>query len=218
MRYLHAILFFVAVPMIGTADSVIALWDFGPDEAGYSNEVTVNNTIGTPTLTGMEAGTSYVDAGYKGISFTDADGAFHTDGQALAWGSGVNDENQEWILELDLTGFSGINIRWDYRSSGTGPSSARLDYRLDGETWVSIDTLDLNNDANFHVYEKELASITAIDNHAAVEFRLSGFAGGEGSGTHRIDNLQIAAIPEPAVISLVLLFGSSLLVTRRILG
>ena len=163
----------------------------------------------------MSAGSSCDIDGQSGVAFADVDGTIYSAGQALAWGSGVNDGDQKWTLQLNLTGYTGINIRWDYRSTSTGPTGAVFDYRINSGSWTRIEEVSLHNDSSFHTYEKELASITAIDNQPSVEFRLSGFSGGSSQGTHRIDNLQIAAIPEPAVLSLVILFGIGSLVARR---
>ncbi len=199
------------------ADTLVAYWDFGPDSAGYTENVSVENAVGTPTLTGMSAGTGYDSDGQEGSSFVDAEGTSHAAGQALAWGSGVNDGDQEWILSIDLTGFQNLFIRWDYRSTGTGPTNAVLDYKVGVGSWDSVDSLTLSADSTYHAYEKDLSSITAINNQSSVQFRLSGFSGGSGSGTFRTDNLQLSAIPEPAAIGFVVLTGLGFLVVRRFL-
>lgn len=213
---LYNILLLITVPMIGTSDSVIALWDFGPDDNGYTEQVTINNTIGTPTLSGMAAGSGYDTNGQDGIPFVNADGAIHNAGQALTWGSGVNDGDQEWIMTLDLTGYQNVALRWDYRSTSTGPTNAVFDYRINSGNWTQIEEITLIGDSAFHAYDKDLTSITAINDQPSVEFRLSGFAGGSGSGTHRIDNLQVTAIPEPAVIGFVTLAALGGLIGKRL--
>jgi len=200
------------------SDTVVAYWDFGPDSSGYTENVAIDHANGTPSLTGMSDGTGYDSNGQPGVAFTDAAGTNHVAGQALAWGSGVNDGNQEWVLSIDLTGYHDLSIRWDFRSTVTyGPTNAVLEYKVGAGSWAAIETLSFPRDATYHAYEKDLSPITAINNQASVQFRLSGFSGGSGSGTYRTDNLQLSAIPEPAVMGFVGLVGLAFLATRRFL-
>lgn len=197
------------------ADVVVAYWDFGPDASGYTEAARIGNMNGAPTLTGMSAGTGYDADGQVGAAFVDVAGTNHNAGQALTWGSGVNDDNQEWILDIDLTGYQELQIRWDYRSTGTGPSGAELEYKVGAGSWESIESIVLSADSDYHTYERDLASISAIENQPSVQFKLSSFSGGSRSGTHRIDNLQLSAIPEPAVAAFIALTGLGALVVRR---
>ncbi|MEA2068775.1 MAG: hypothetical protein U9P12_06205 [Verrucomicrobiota bacterium] len=195
------------------ADTLVAYWAFGPDAAGYTENVSLENADGVPTLS--VSGTGYDADGQGGGSFVDAEGGSHAAGQALAWGSGVNDGDQEWVLSIDLTGYQDLLIRWDYRATGTGPTNAALDYKVGAGAWSSIETVSISNDSAYHAYEKDLSSIPSINNQSAVQFRLSGFSGGSGSGTFRTDNLQLSAIPEPAVVGFVGLSGLGLLIAKR---
>ena len=211
---------FFAALLIGTggvsADTLVAYWDFGPDPAGYTENVSVENAVGTPTLSGMSTGTGYDSNGQTGTSFVDAAGTSHAAGQALAWGSGVNDGNQEWILSVDLTGYQDLSIRWDQRSSTVyGPTGAVFEYKVGSGSWNLLENISLTQDAAFHDYEKDLSSITAINNQSDVKFRLSGFSGGSGNGTFRIDNLQLSTIPEPAAVGFVILTGLGFFVAHR---
>ena len=203
------------LPMAGVGDTIVAFWDFGPDSAGYTEQVTVHHTDGNPVLSGMSSGTGYDADGQGGVSFTDVEGIDHASGQALAWGSGVNDSDQEWILSLDLTGFHDIVIRWDYRSTGTGPDGALLDYKTGSNDWNLIDNVIFSNDSTYHEYSKDLSSITELNNQADVQLRLSAFSGGSGGGTYRLDNLQLTAIPEPAALGFITLAGIIVLILRR---
>lgn len=200
---------------IAEADTVVAYWDFGPDAAGYTETVSIENTIGTPTLTGPASGTGYVTGGSAGVSFTDAAGGAHAAGQALSWASGVNDGDQQWVLGIDLTGCQDVTIRWDYRTTSTGPSGASLEYKVGAGIWTLIETASFIRDSNYHEYVKDISSISAIENQAAVQFRLSNFTGGSSTGTYRQDNLQIAAIPEPAAPALLGFGGLAALIIRR---
>ena len=198
-------------------DVLVAYWNFGLDAAGYTEDVTSENAVGTPSLTGMSAGTGYDSNGQGGISFIDMEGSTHNSGQALAWGSGVDEGDQEWILDIDLTGYQNLTIRWDYRSTGTGPVSADLDYKVGAGSWISIESPTFSTDSAYHEYQRDLSAILGINNQSLVQFRLSNFSGGSGSGTHRIDNLQLTAIPEPAVLGFISLTGLGFIMVRRLM-
>ncbi|MEI7850543.1 MAG: PEP-CTERM sorting domain-containing protein [Kiritimatiellales bacterium] len=204
-----------AAAFIAGADVVVAYWDFGPDAAGYTETVSIENAIGTPSLTGIASGTGYVAGGSAGVSFTDAAGGNHAAGQALSWASGVNDGDQAWVLGINLTSYQDMTIRWDYRTTSTGPAGASLEYKVGAGLWTLIETASFTRDSSYHEYVKDLSATSAIENQASVQFRLSNFTGGSGTGTYRQDNLQIAAIPEPATLALLGFGGLTALVIRR---
>jgi hypothetical protein len=203
---------------ISQADTLVAYWDFGSDATNYTENVSTENAIGTPTLTGMSAGSGYDTNGQDGVSFVDSEGSSHPAGQALAWGSGVNDADQEWVLAIDLTGYQNLILRWDYRSTSTGPTNAVLEYKVGTGDWSLVEAPSFTRDSSYHAYQKDLSAISAINNQSAVQFRLSGFSGGSGSGTYRTDNLQLSTIPEPAVMGLIGLVSLAFLATHRFFG
>lgn len=215
MKKILIITMATAVAFIVSADVIVAYWDFGPDAAGYTETVSIENAIGTPTLTGTASGTGFVAGGSGGVSFTDAGGGGHAAGQALSWASGVNDGDQQWVLGVDLTGYQDMTIRWDYRATSTGPSGASLEYQVGAGVWTLVETASFIRDSNYHEYTKDISSISAIENQASVQFRLSNFTGGSSTGTYRQDNLQIAAIPEPATLVLLGFGGLTAMVIRR---
>jgi hypothetical protein len=134
----------------------------------------------------------------------------------LAWASGVDDGNQEWVLSIDLTGYQDLSIRWDYRSTSFGPNAAVLDYKVGNGSWTTLENLSFVRDAAYHSYTRGLSSVVTIEDQPSVQFRLSGFTGGSGRGTYRVDNLEITGIPEPAAIGLIGMVGVGLLFVRRI--
>jgi len=222
MKRIRVAVILISLAFWASADTMVAYWDFGSNIEGYTETVTLENAVGTPTLTGMSVGTSYDSDGQIGVSFLDAVGGSHSDGQALAWGSGVDDGNQEWILGIDLTAYQDLTLRWDYRSSlgaGTGPTRADLAYKVGEGAWTAIESsIALTADSEYHEYSKDLSSISAIDGQSMVQLRLSNFSGATStSGTYRTDNLQLSVVPEPAVMGLFGLGGMLVIIARHAL-
>jgi len=193
---------------------IVAYWNFGPDAAGYTETVSKENAAGTPQLT-VYRGEGYQVSGSAGTAFTDAGGAVHSAGQALSWASGVND-GQYWQVDLNTSGYRDLTIRWDSRATSTGPSGADLEYQS-GAGWQLIETVVFARDSSYNPYSAALTLFPALNNKEAVQLRLSNFTGGSGSGTFRMDNLQITAhaIPEPATMTLTGLAGLLALIIRR---
>ena len=114
----------------------------------------------------------------------------------------------------------GIKLR-----SSTGPTGFKLQYGTDGTTFTdNLNYTVLNNEAanggtwnsttfisNYH-FDVDLSSITALENQAAVYFRLTNTVTGTNiAGASRVDNFTITGIvPEPATG---LLMGVSILVS-----
>ena len=204
-----------ALACSATGDVVVAYWNFGMDAAGYTENVSVENTVGTPVLSVFK-GEGYQISGAAGTDFTDEGGMPVPPGQALAWASGVND-GQYWLVDIDLSGYRDLSIRWDYRSTSSGPSSADLEYKT-GDVWHPAGTVLFSRDSEFHEYSEDLSACFPMNNCSSVQIRLSNFGGGSGSGTIRMDNLLItgSVIPEPATAGLATLAGLVIFIIRKI--
>lgn len=195
------------------AEIIVAYWDFGSDSAHYTENALINNTGGTPEL--LVGGTGIQPSGQAGTGFTDAEGTVHAAGQALAWNY-LTEEDQSWIMHLDLTGYHDVAIRWDYRTTGTGPESATFAWRVGNGDWIDVQTLSFTRDSSWHAMGLDLSSISALNGEKEAAFRLSGFSGATGwSATFRTDNLQVTAIPEPATALMVVLGASTAFLARR---
>jgi len=196
----------------------MAIWDFGPNAAGYTtgpNAVNANLT-GTPTL--VLSGGTLDPSGKNGVAYTDVAGVSHIDGQAGGWNEiKVSGDNARWIVTIDTVGWTDLSVRFDYKAWSSKTNSFDLDYRLnDTDTWTNI----LNNtpivgDSTFHSFAYSLADTKAINNKPVVEFRFNDFDN-HGSGKLAFDNLELTGtqVPEPATIGLLGL-GITAIVRRR---
>jgi hypothetical protein len=114
-------------------------------------------------------------------------------------------------------GYAGVTLDWDQTSSNTGPGQFVLQYSTDGTTFTTsgapYTVLPNVNPpgawnattyySNYH-FTVPLTTVTALDNKAAVYFRLTDnstvSANGTtvvAGGTDRVDNFQIAATADP---------------------
>jgi len=217
-RSISAVLFISLIIITSAnASQQMAIWDFGPNAAGYTTNPTAENLIGTPTLV-LSGGTLDPD-GKDGIAYTDAAGILHAAGQSAAWDElKISGDNARWIVTIDTVGWTDLSVRFDYKTWSSKTTSFDLDYRLnDTDAWTSI----LNNQpitagsSGFISFAYSLASLDAIENQPVVEFRFNDFDN-HGSGKLAFDNFELTGtqIPEPATIGLFGL-GITAIIRRR---
>jgi hypothetical protein len=189
------------------ATSQMAIWDFGPNAAGYTLNPAAYSTAAAPSL----------DAG--GAAY-DLDGKDGITGQALAWDdvSGVTDDAY-LIITVNTTGWQNMQISWHYLSDNTGaklgPTSFDFDYKVGAGSWMSVlNNESITRDDAWHQTIINLVSITAIDNQPTVQFRVNDLDRNNPDGSFLLDNLELTGVPEPATLAL-LLAGSMRLLVRR---
>ena len=194
----------------------MAIWDFGPNAAGYTTNPTAENLVVTPTLV-LSGGTLDPD-GKDGVAYTDAAGVSHAMGQSAAWDEiNISGDNARWIVTIDTVGWTDLSVRFDYKAWSSKTNSFDIDYRLsDSDPWTNI----LNNtpivgDQTFHSFAYSLASLDAIENQSLVELRFNDFDN-HGSGKLAFDNFELTGtlVPEPATIALFGL-GITAIIRRR---
>ena len=195
--------------------TLMAIWDFGPNAAGYTEVVTTEYVIGTPTL--VLSGGEKDDNGKDGTSYTDAEGTFHEAGQAGAWDDiKVTGPDAYWIMTINTTGWQDMTIRWDYKAWEEETDSFDLDYRVGGSgDWTEIvNNESIVGDKTYHSWSYDLSGIAAIENQAIVEFRMDDLDR-HGNKKFAFDNLELVGVPEPCSIALLALGGLALLRKRR---
>ena len=186
MRKVIVLTALVLLPALsGPANAdLMAIWDFGLDGPRYTEVVTAENVIGTPTLT--LSGRDYDDNGKDGLVYMeDAAGNWHIAGQAGAWDNATADS--QWVMTINTTGWQDMTIRWDYRSEDApddlGPISFDFFYRVGGGSWTEIlNDQSMIRDYSWHPFSYNLSSISAIEGQSIVEFRVNDLQRGDESG------------------------------------
>jgi hypothetical protein len=193
--------------------SILAIWDFGDSSSAYTESPAYFNTITSPALT--LAGSDVDTNGKDGVAYTDAAGVDHIDGQAAAWddiNKSGSDNDAALFITLDATGFTGLAIRWDYKSEEA--VSFDLAYRTSaGGNWTQVaDNQTITPGWDTGTWYSAAVTLPAVLNHQPyVELRLDDLVEGPGNNRFAIDNIEITGVPEPASL---LLFGAGGLILR----
>ena len=142
-------------------------------------------------------------------------------GSAHSFSSNTWAVGDYYQFQVSTTGYSNINITWDQISSNTGPKDFSLLYSTDGLTYLNAissytvlanatpNTWSSATPVSTTSYSFDFSGISAINNQAAVYFRLRDFDtisanGGTvaAGGTDRVDNVAVTVIPEPTTYAL----------------
>jgi hypothetical protein len=219
MKKAFVLMTLLVLPILlsGSADATLmAIWDFGPNKAGYTEFVTTENVDGTPMLT-LDGGEIDPD-GKDGIEYTDSEGTFHSEGQAAAWiDLKVSSTDAEWTMMINTTGFEDMTIRWDYKAWNSDTDSFDLDYRVDGGLWQELlNNEPITGDETYHSVSLDMSGISAIEDQPVVEFRFYDLDR-NGNDEYAFDNLELSGsvIPEPCTIALLALAGIKVLRKRE---
>jgi hypothetical protein len=195
----------VLLTISGSQAAIIANWTFETSAPATAGPIAPEIGGGTASASVTTGGTVSSPAG---------------NGSAHSFSANGWNPNEYFQFQVSTIGFTGISISWDQVSSGTGPRDFGLFYSTDGANFTQFGAsyVVLANAApnpvwnsttasGLYSYASDLSSIAALDNLAAVYFRLvdlstvSASGGTVGTtGTDRVDNVLIsgAAVPEPS--------------------
>jgi hypothetical protein len=214
------------------AQLTVAQWTFEtnpPADLTDSSSITgIAADFGTGTASGFHAGSA--------TDWTTPAGNGSTNSlSANTWAPG-----DYFQLQTSTLGRSGISVSFDITKSSTGPSTFALSYSTDGTLFTSFGSsfLVLSNSAAtdnsgtgqvtspwsssgavqpaFNV-SFSLSSVSALNNAPSVFFRITDVdaVAGAATGTARIDNFTVNAVPEPATFVLLATGGFLTWLGRR---
>jgi hypothetical protein len=133
-------------------------------------------------------------------------------------------------------GFTGIQVSFDQTSSNTGPKDFELQYSTDGTSFTNIAAYSVlanggspnaswngTTASSAYNFSYDLSSASVILGQSTVYFRLIDLDtiaenGGTvaSTGTDRVDNFTVTAIPEPSTYAMVAgLAGLGFAILRR---
>lgn len=201
-------------------DNTVPLPRFGTETVGAGNSANASqNSSGSITNIGPgtdEAGTSYA----LGTATTQY-------GQANGFAATFDATNANGLYGADATDFVPISfeavsaftldtLSFDMGQGGSsGPRGYTVGYTLNGGSFnlLGVGALDEGNN-QFGRYTFDFGNI-ALSNGDDVELRFLGFSTGTNNSI-RIDNIAVAAVPEPAAAGLLIGLGAfALMLVRR---
>jgi hypothetical protein len=152
-------------------------------------------------------------------------------GSAHSFSSNTWTVGDYYQFQVSTAGFSALTLSWDQTSSNTGPRDFQLGYSTDGVNFTNFGSIysvlanaspnpvwNSTTSSSIYTFTDNLSGIAALNNQAAVLFRLvdASTVSANGSavataGTDRVDNFivsgTLAAVPLPATAWL---FGSGI--------
>ena len=147
----------------------------------------------------------------SGVANSNTGGTFSNPagwGSAESWASNGWAAGEYFQFQTSSTTSSGITVSWQQVGSGSGPKNFRLEYSTNGTNFtthqsyaVNLSTWNATLTPPADQYTYNLSSITALNNAAAIYFRLTvvdilpitaNFGSG---GTSRVDNFTVTAAP-----------------------
>jgi len=199
-------------------ESLIAYWNM--DETVVADKFTANNGSqeGTVGMTALPSGFLGLLTSTQGTEDNIyPEGTVTEENEALRASElfGIGDENYLLISGLNLSGLSDISLSFATRSDGIfiWNQHVHLEYRQDGgiwQTWAESGAID----SGWEIESYVLPTISGNASDVDMRIRVSSWV--EAASYLDFDNIQINAVPEPSVWSVLAGLGAAgLLVIRR---
>lgn len=120
-----------------------------------------------------------------------------TAGQAVSITGFAAGSTQYFQFQLSNTSaYSSYQVYFQTARSGTGPTSATLQYSTDGTNFTDFQTVSppaTGNPLVLQDFRFDLSGVTALNGKPTVYFRIAASNGTSANGTFRIDNFQVQA-------------------------
>ena len=171
-----------------------------------SGSMTIGGGIMSETIVNANGTEVYTWAQSFGGSTLNALNGDAAGGSFSIQGGTENGNNGAYLqFQLDMSGFTGLDISYATRGTSTGFSSQIWSWSTDGVNFTTFETFTGTNVTTFSV--KTLATLSALDGAATAFLRVTFDGATSSTGNNRLDNIQFNAIPAPGAIALLGLAG-----------
>jgi hypothetical protein len=194
----------------------IALWTF--ESPNVPPTVTAASVTGLLPATGSGTASGVHASSASAFSSPVGNGSAHSFA-ADHWAVG-----DYWQFHVSTLGFKDIQLSLDQSATFNGPTNFDLEYSTDGTSFTSFlshytvfqNSTGIgggggvwNSTTAFPTYTRtvDLSSITALDDANDAFFRLRSNIGGQTTGSGRIDNFLVSAVPVPEPHRMIILEG-----------
>ncbi len=158
--------------ILTTQAALVASWDFNsiiPDGAASTGTLQPAFGVGMASLVGKNSGSFATgDTSHDPAGSTD-NSCWHTTGYPAA---DQSDASTGVRFDVDTTGFEAITLSWYERHSATASRYARLQYTLDGSTFVDADVIAIYADSVYTNQTVDLGGIAGAANNPLFGFRI----------------------------------------------
>ena len=215
MKTIVASSVFLFTVTLCTQAALVARWDFNsPTPDGSTATGTLVPAAGRGTASALGGITNLFSAGdtaHDPVGSTDNSG-WQTDHYPNATNANRSAGVQ---FAVDTSGYENLSLSWYERHSSTASRYTRLQYTLDGSTWLDADSMSLEVDSVFTNRTVDLSAVGGAANNPSFAFRLvtefeSTAIGGTNayvatktgstygtSGTIRFDLVSVSGTPIP---------------------
>lgn len=183
-------------PSSAWSQSIMATWLTQTQSAG----ATPQDPPQAPQATPLGPGVTAANLARVGVEFVAAADSFNADN----WPTGGFNVGRrfEWSVALS-TPYVLDSVVLRLRRSAQGPQNVRLDVRVNGGAWTTVDSWTLPNAANNVRTIPRATLVAALGSPLAtnsVQFRLHAWNAGNAAGTLRITNAASAAAAARGIV------------------
>lgn len=232
MKKIFVVFCVTCLSLAGSHADTLAQWTFETSPPADVTDSTTISGISADTGTGTASG---IHASALTDWSTPTGNGSANSLSANTWAIG-----DYYQFSIVTTGYEDIFLGWAQTSSGTGPGEFKLAYQVNGGGFTDflnytvlpnqagapgLGTWSSSVENTGYNFSADLSAVTALDNAAAVDFRLIMRTDSDSTppgtvaaaGTSRVDNFTVTAtaVPEPSAFALAGLAGLVLMAYRR---
>lgn len=192
MKQVYLLLIFCLMSVVGWGQMTIHCWDFNGTASGGTfnsspintdNRVTGNGTI-THNITDTE---DFAGSSSNACSGSSTGAAFCPRG-----GTGQENNGNSFVLAFPTTGYESITLSFWARRTGTGFNNNTIEYSTNGgSSYTNLTTFSPSSSSGGSVESFDFSGISAINNNADFQIRITLNGSTSSTGNNRYDNIKL---------------------------